>query len=79
MQSRLFHSADKRCDDHLRDFVLHRKYVVEFTVVAFGPQVDAGRRFDQLCGDPDAASGPTDTALQNVGYTELAPDLGEVN
>ena len=41
--------------------------------------MDAARRFNQLCGDPDTASGPTDTTLQNISYTELAPDLGDTH
>src|SRR6185369_5524169 len=66
-------------DDLSRDLVLDVEYVRQFPVVAFGPQVIAGHRIDQLGGDADSVPGPAHAALDDIAHAKLAADLADID
>ncbi len=71
---------DRQGDDDLqRDIVLHRKDVVEFTVIAFRPNMVAALRIDQLSGDPDSIARLAHTAFQDKAHTELPANLSHID
>jgi len=51
------HELERRLDcrhDAFADAVLEREDVVDLSIEAFGPEMHAGRRIDQLTGDAQA-------------------------
>src|SRR6516165_5237498 len=74
--------ADGRGDRNrysLGDLVLHREDVGKIPVVALGPDVVAGLRFDELRGDADPISGLAHAAFEHITYAELVTDLLNVD
>ena len=65
----------KRGDDLGRDVVLHGEDVGQVPVVPLGPQVSAGRRVDELRGDPDPGSRFPHAPLEDMAHAEALPDL----
>src|SRR3972149_10863116 len=61
------------------DLVLDREHVVERPIVALRPQVIAGRRLDELPGDPDPVAALSDAAFEDVPNPELASDLADIH
>src|SRR6476661_8808288 len=68
----------KHRHDPSGDFVLDRKGVLEFAIVALGPKMGTGGGVDQLGTDADAVAGAANAALQHVARAKLAPDLPHV-
>ena len=52
-----------RADDAARQLLLDREDILEDPVIAFGPDVAAGQRVDQLAGDADAIGCLADAAF----------------
>ena len=65
-------------DDRLGDLVLDGEDVGEVAVVAVGPEMAAGRPFDQLGVDPHPVPGLADAALDHIGDAQLLGDLLQV-
>ena len=63
--------------DAARDFVLHFKDVVHFTIKALSPKSVAGMGFDELCGDAQTIAGTTEAAAENVGSVAVRGRPGE--
>ena len=69
---------DLQLPDHVgRDLVLDGEDVVELAVVGLRPQLGAGRRIDQLHGDPHRVAGPAHRAFQYVRHVQGAGDVGD--
>ena len=64
-----------RGDDRRGDLVLHREDIGESAVVAFGPDVAAGRQVVELRGDAHAVARLAHAAFQDIGDAELRADL----
>ena len=62
-----------------RDLVLHRKDVGEVAVEAVRPDMHAGRRVDQLRGDPDSIGCLADASLEHEAHAELSCDLAHIH
>src|SRR4029077_18536432 len=82
MQPRLV--AFGQLDLHLgcqnqRDFVLDGKYVVDRTVIAFGPDVRAVAGVDKLRRYANSVAALANAALQNVPHTKLLRRLADVD
>src|SRR5262249_4112403 len=65
--------------DRLDDVVLQGKDVVHILVVPIRPDVTAGKRVDELSGEPHTVAQPADAAFQHEPYAEFAPDALHVN
>src|SRR5580704_7310576 len=61
------------------DLVLKRENVAEIAIVAFGPEMFAGGRLNELAGDAHPAARFAHAALQHVAHAKLAPDLLDVD
>jgi hypothetical protein len=66
-------------DDPLGDVVLDREDVAQLAVVAFGPDMLAGLRVDELARDPEPLPGRPDAALEHVAHPEIARDLADIH
>ncbi len=64
-----------RADDALGDAVLELEDVLDAALVAVGPDVDAGRRVDQLRRDTQSSAGLPHTTFQDVADAELLANL----
>ena len=73
----LLNSSNQRRDDGLGDFLLHREDVVEAAIIAFRPEMHAGRRLDQLRRDPHTGSSSPHAPFKKLGHTKLPSDLGD--
>ena len=51
--------------------ILYSKDIVEFTVIAFRPDMAAGRRVDELGVDPHLVTNATYTAFEHVAHAQL--------
>ncbi len=69
----------QRGDDLARHVVLDREDVGELPVEAFGPEMSAGRRIDQLRGDPHPVARFAHAPLEDVAHAEAFADLGNVD
>ena len=58
---------------------MYRKDVGEVAVITLGPNVVAGRGFDQLSSDTDAVAGFTQAAFEHVAHAQFAPDLANLD
>ena len=56
----------ERRDDLLREFVLDGEDVVKIAIEAFGPDMAAGRRIDQLRVDPDPIGRPAHASFEHI-------------
>jgi hypothetical protein len=70
LQSRLDEPGD--ADRHL---VLKVEHVFERAVEAVGPEMRAGRRVDQLCGNAHALACLAQRAFEDVANAQFRPDL----
>jgi hypothetical protein len=66
-------------DDRLGDFVLHRKHVSEFTVVALRPDMASCGDVVELGCDANAIAAFTHAALEHVTDAEFIGDLLHVD
>src|SRR6267142_6417466 len=70
------------CDQQWRnrayDLVLNREYIVELSVVPFGPAMRAGLCIDQLCSNAHAITAAADAPFQHVTDTQLAANLADI-
>ena len=57
--------------------ILDGKNISEVPVIAFAPNVNAGFRFDQLCGQAHAGADLAHAAFQNIAHPEFAGDFPE--
>src|SRR5262245_8266492 len=73
------HLADQCPGDSLRNLVLNGEKVFDVPVIPFGPNMIAGRCLNELCGDPDAPARFAHTSFDDIAYSELPSDLGDVN
>ncbi len=69
---------EQRITDLLGDLVLHRKHVVQFTVVGLREQVKPVAGLDELRGYPNAVAGASHRSLENVSDVEQLADFPEV-
>ncbi len=65
-------------DDRRRHLVLDREHILEFAVVAFGPEVTAVSDVDELNANPQRVPGFSDAPLDNSIDAERVPDLPDV-
>ena len=63
----------------LGDLVLHREHVGEAAVVAFRPDVPAGRDVVELYSDAHAVATLADTALDHIANAEVLGDLSQMD
>src|SRR5215472_12339147 len=73
-----FRAAQYRSDraNHaLGDPVLQIERVFKGAVEAFGPQMLAGRRLNQLTANADAVAGLAEAALDDIAHAQLAGEL----
>ena len=68
-----------RADYTIGNLVLHGKGIREVAVVALTPQMGAGRRLDELCGDPYAVTRLAHTTLEHIAYAQISPNLLDVD
>src|SRR5208282_59783 len=61
-----------------RDLVLQGENIVDRAVIALGPDMPAGVRFDQLASDADAGCRLAHAAFEHIAHPELASDLANV-
>ena len=61
-----------RCHDGLGDLVLHREYVGQVAVVAFGPEMAAGDDIVELGGDAHPVAGLAHAAFHYVAHAEIS-------
>ena len=66
-------------DDAQRDLVLDFENVAERPVIAFGPDMGAVRRLDELAGDANAVAGFAQAAFEHVADAEFPPHLFHVD
>ena len=66
-------------DDHADDVVLHGKDILDLAVIAFGPQIVAGFRFDQLDGNAELRARAPDAAFHHIMHAEFTSDLAHIH
>jgi hypothetical protein len=66
-------------DDTFGDAVLEIENIGQIAVEAIGPDVTAGRGFDQLTSDAHPPASAPHAALQHVANAKLAPDPAHVH
>ena len=71
--------SSKGPDDVLGNFVLNGEEILEIAVVAFGPDMVAGRGLDELGGDPDALAGLAHAAFDDIAHPQFPPNFGDVH
>ena len=67
----------ERGDDLRRHVVLHGEDVGQVAVEPLGPEVAAGRRVDELGGDPDPIARLAHAALEHIAHAEALADLAQ--
>jgi hypothetical protein len=65
----------QRSGDVLRNRVLHREHVLEFSVVALGPEMHAARGVDELRRNSHSITSSSHAALQEVANAQFTGDL----
>src|SRR5262249_54295799 len=69
----------ERRDDRAGPLLRGPEDIFEHPAIAFGPDMRAGLRLDQLGGYADSVAGAPDAALQHIANAELAPHLLDVD
>src|SRR6516225_10025599 len=64
--------------DGFGDFVLNRKNVFQFAIVALGPQIVTVRGVDKLRSDPEPLAGAANASFEDSFDVELTSDLPDV-
>src|ERR1700728_4921176 len=62
-------------DDALGNVILHRKNILEFPVIALGPQMGAGGGVNELYGDTYPLCRALHAAFQQVSDSQCVTDL----
>jgi hypothetical protein len=63
----------------LRNLLLDGEDILNRPVISVGPQVSPSGGFYQLGRDPDAITGLTHAALDDISGAELPPNLAQID
>jgi hypothetical protein len=66
--------AGERPHNAPAQLILDLKDIAKLSVIVLGPEMDIGRRIDQLRRDPDSILRPAKAALDDVAYAQFASD-----